>query len=79
MSIITSIFNRDFIILFLQNWLWLAISHAFVACIVFLITKEKDKELILDIILICFIFFFFWAIVTTPLFYFFHVTSLEGN
>lgn len=68
MSIILNIFNRDFITLFLQNWLGLAISHAFITGICLLITKDF-KQIFIDITLMCFVFFFFWAILTTPLFY----------
>ena len=59
----------NIIILFLQSWLGLTISHAFIAGICLLIMRDF-KRYFLDITFICFVFFFFWSILTVPLIYF---------
>ena len=68
---------KDFINVFLQCWLGLAISHSIVACFcVFfgaLLCPEyrdgNELKLALNLTVICFVFFFFFSIIAAPLFF----------
>ena len=67
----------EYINLFLQCWLGLAISHSIIACFcVFfgaLLCPEyrdgKELELALELTILCFVFFFFFSIIASPFFF----------